>query len=334
MADTQEIEQEEVDTTAEKAKAIGKEIGVVEDKPEEDVPDYDIVEEKEDTQKAEPEEDKRLAKNRADKPERKILTNKEKRDLRKKRIAEKFNEKDETIAAQQARIAALEARQSEVDNRLLGIDKAEIDNALNSNIAAFNAAEAEHAAAFTEGDGTKATKAMRAMYDAQKRIDQLQGIKAQVDRQPVQPQRQEVTAPDRAIVNKAKAWAQKHEWYKPEGADEDSEIAKAISGTLAKEGFDPKTDDFWDELDDRLSARGIGDAQEEIEDEEEKPEPRRRASPPVNGNARRSDLKGKKTVTLPTSYIKMLKENGIYDDKKRLAKVLADRERILRENSN
>lgn len=321
MADTQEIDNDEIDTTEDKAKAIGKEIGIVDDEPEEDVPDYDIQEEP----------DERVAKEREPKlvKDHKSLTNKEKRDIRKKRIAEKFNEKDEIIQQQQQQLEQLTRWKNEVDGRLSGINQSELNKAWNETSAAFTKAEQDHAQAFTDGDGTKATVAMRAMYDAQRRLEQLQGLKTQLE-QPKHVQQVTENPVDIAIVNKAKTWAKKNSWYNPNGKDVDSEIAKAISGVLANEGYDARSDDFWDELDDRLKERNLG--QQDIDEDEEPQKPvRRRAAPPVGGGINRGDLRGKKTITLPTSYINMLKANGIWDDPKRRNKIIADRERILKE---
>lgn len=326
MADTQEIDQDEIDTTAQKAKEIGKELGVVEDKPEEDVPDYEIQEES----------DERIAREREpriDKIERKQLTNKEKRDLRKKRLAEKFNEKDSIIEQQAQQIQALAGRLNDFEGRLTNVDRTKVDEAIQQNATLYQQAERDHAAAFSEGDGAKATQAMKVMYDAQRRSEQLNNLKQQYEKQPVKQQHQ-TQGPDPVLVKKAKEWASKHDWYNADSGDEDSEIAKAISGTLASEGYDPKTNDFWDELDDRLLARGIGQEHEEVEVEEKPATPRKRSAPPVNGGANRGDLKGKKTITLPTNYINMLKANGIWDDPKRRNKIIADRERILKEAGN
>ncbi len=315
------VDEIEVDDTEEKAKAIGKEIGVEED----DTPEYDIQEE---------DDDKPLAKEREPKKERVALSNKEKRDLRKKRINEKFSEKDAEIQRLSEENQQMKRWQQEVNGRLSGINKAEVDKAFNDTTAAFAQAEKDHADAFAEGDGVKATKAMRVMYDAQRRIEQLQGVKTQLETQPAQEQH--VQQPDRAIANKAKEWAKRNSWYDASGKDVDSEIAKAISGVLANEGYDPKSDDFWDELDERLAERlpEKVSVQDDDEDELEQKPVKKRSSPPVNGGANRGDVKGKKTITLPTSYINMLKNNGIWDDKVRLAKILKDRERVIREAQN
>jgi hypothetical protein len=44
----------------------------------------------------------------------------------------------------------------------------------------------------------------------------------------------------------------KHKWYDPQGKNLDSEIAQRIDKTLTEEGFDPSSQDYWDELDERL----------------------------------------------------------------------------------
>ncbi len=319
MSTKTDDEEIEVDTTAEKAKEIGKELGV----EKEEEPDFDIVEE----------QDERIAKEREPKQEEKTRpTNREKRHAKIKRLTSKLDSKDEIIRQQQEQIADLARRQNDVDARLTGINKAEVDKALNDTIAKFTQAEKDHADAFAEGDGTKATKAMREMYDAQRNIEKIQTLKTQIEQRPAQ--QQEIAKPDAALVSKAKAWAERNAWYDPSGKDEDSEIAKALSGVLAAEGYDPKTEDFWDELDDRIKERLPGKIAEDDEEEEPAPKPKRRASPPVGGaSSNRGDLNGRKTITVPTDYLNKLKANGITDPE-RIRKIVLDRQRIIRESGN
>src|SRR6202000_2382730 len=141
-----EIEDKEIDATEEKAKVIGKEIGVEEN----DTPDYDIQEE----------DDERLAKDRhgeskEEAKEREKLSNRDKRQLRKKKINEKFNEKDAIIRAQQEKLEQFERRFAEVDNRLSGINRAEVDKAINDTAAMFSKAEQDSHAAFNTVAGLK-----------------------------------------------------------------------------------------------------------------------------------------------------------------------------------
>ena len=256
------------DTTKNKAEEIGKK---VEDETgeKEAIPDYD----------------ERLAKdgrsNEEKQIERKELTNREKRQLKKKRIAEKFDAKDALIRQQQEQLNAMAARLNEVDGRLSSFDQAQFTQVWNSSVEAFQAAERKHQEAFSNGDGAKATEAMREMYQAQRRIDDLEAIKARQGAEKQQP-RQVQQQPDVRTVNKAKEWAARNEWFKPGGADDDSVIADAIAVKLVKEGYDPKTDDYYDELDERLAKRGIG-SQNDDEDDNDEPiqrkQPQRRSPP-------------------------------------------------------
>lgn len=303
-------------TTEEKAALIGgKDVEAKE--PEEQIPDYDITE---DTgEEKEPEDDdKRLGKPK-DGVDHKQLSNREKRQLRKKRLAEKFDAKDNLIRQQAQQINELASRLNDVDGKLSQVDQDSLVRAWNETQAVFQSAEQEHAAAFSTGDGAKATLAMRKMYEAQKRLDELQAINTR--NQSLQGQPRQQPKADAVVVNRAKEWASKNPWFNEGG--EDKVIADAIATKLVADGYDPKTDDYWDELDDRLAQRGIGEVDDEEEQsqsqrerQEEDAKPVKRRSPPVNGGGGRGDLgAGKTSITLPTAYIKTLKDNGYWEDK-------------------
>lgn len=327
----EQIDHDEDDATEDKAKAIGKELGVVEDKSDEDVPDYNIQEEPDEriAKQREPKDD-----SKSEKKEWKKLSSKEKRDAKKKRWTKEINQRDVIINQQQAELNHLKQWKGEVDTRLSGINRAEVDKAWNDTVAVLEKAKKDYSDSFTEGDGVKNVAALALMSDANDRLKQIRGISEQLKNSPAQTQKP--NGPDPVIVNKAKAWAERHaSWYNPDGKDVDSEIAKAISGVLANEGYDPKSDDFWDELDDRVAKKMPDKFDEQEEDDDDEPIPkavRKRTTPPVASGAKRGDVAGKKTVTLPTSYINMLKANGIWDDVKRRNKIIAERERILKES--
>lgn len=327
---TTDNEEIEIDETEQKAKAIGKDLGVEDNvNPEDDTPDYDITEEA----------DERIGKERTEskeaRQERDKLSNRDKRKMRKDKINQKFNEKDAIIIAQQQRMDAMERRLAEVDGRLSGINKSEVDKAISDTTAVYAKAKRESLEAFNEGDGEKHLAAIEQMKSADDRYKQLINVKNQLDQAPKQQQEQSpANQPDRLVKTKAKAWAERNTWYDVNLGDTDSEVAKSISGVLVKEGYDPKGDDFWDELDERLTKYIPEKAIAADDDEEEdQPKPRVRKAPPVNGGNPRGNNPAKRSITLPTSYVNTLKANGIWDDKVRLKKVLADRERIIREQN-
>jgi hypothetical protein len=311
------MDEEKELTTEEKAALIGK---TPPDKEEEDIPDYDVKED--DGQEAKEEDhDKRLGKTREGSDHRQ-LSNREKRQLRKKRLAEKFDAKDALIRQQQEQLNAMASRLNDVDGKLSQVDHESLVRAWNDTSASFQAAEKEHADAFSSGDGAKATAAMRKMYEAQRKLDELQAINARNQSLNSQP-RTVANKADPIVVNRAQQWAQDNPWFKQGSNDDDSVIADAIATKLVRDGYDPKSDDYWDELDDRLSQRGIGSQDEDEQEEQtqsqrEKQETKpafKRRSPPVGGGSGRGDLgTGKISVSVPTAYINTLKQNGYWED--------------------
>lgn len=312
MSDDKEL------TTEEKAALIGKEH---DKEPKEDIPDYDVTEDDgsdENTNK-EDQDDKRLGKSRNETDHRK-LSNREKRQLRKKNLADRFDAKDNLIKQQAQQINELAGRLNAVDGKLSQVDQAALERSWQETQNVFFTAEKEHADAFSNGDGAKATAAMRKMYEAQKRLDELQAINAR--NQQVQPARVQQAGHDPLSVNKAQEWAASNPWFKQGASDDDSAIADAIAAKMVREGYDPRSDDYWDELDDRLSQKGIGskDEDEEQQDqnqsqrEKQDSNPAKRRTPPVSGGGGRGDMGGGKVqITLPTAYINALKENGMWD---------------------
>lgn len=312
-----------IDATEEKAKAIGKELGAVED----DAPDFDIQEVSDD--------DAPLAKTKETAEEKttreeNLSKSQENRRRKKNKVNSIIEGKDSVIREQAERLAAMEARLSHVDNRLSGINKAEIEKAWADNAATLDRAKKDYLDASNEGDGLKSLNALEIMKAADDRAKELQRIYAQL---PVTQQTQTVTTQanqNKKADVKAKEWLERNSWYSAAGTDNESILAQRLSQELINEGHDPKSDDFWEELDNKLDKAGIG-AVEDDEDEVVVVKPKKRTAPPVGGGSNRGDLNGKKTITLPTSYINMLKANGIWDDIPRRNKIIKERERILRE---
>lgn len=319
MAEEIEQEQEHAKelTVEEKAAAIG-----AAGKEDENIPDYEIEEEG----------DAPLAKTREErengkKPVDKELSNREKRQLRKKRTNEKFRQKDETIAELNARLAVLENRTVQYDRTQLEKDYATAGNE-------FKSAERAHQEAFTAGDGAAATKAMREMYIAQKKIDQIEEYANK------QPQQRQAQPQSRQPIQKAVDWASRNKWFSPTAADQDSKIANAIAQAVADEGYDPNSDDFYEELDDRISQympqkvkKADVDENDDDDFEEEKPrQVARKKSPPVSGGSARGDIAGKIKVTLPTAYIQALKDKGWWDDPKMRNKMIKKYQDGVRSN--
>ena len=324
-----------------KAELIGKDLGI----DPKDIPDYEVTAEEEakhQTIEEDDEGDKRFGKTRESNDgqsehgndERRKKTSREKRLERKKVINEKFDEKNALIRQLEEKLAEQETWRNSIDNRMMSIDRSQIDNAIRETQATLNFAIAEHRDAFSTGDADKATKSLEVMYDAKRRMEQLQHMGTARQQQTVATP----AAPDAIVVSKAQQWASTNKWF--DNSNEESLIANVIAEKLIKEGFDPRSESYWDALDDRLEARGVGvfedteqSQSQQLRQNVEQPRVMRR-SPPVGGGTGRGDIApGKVAVTLPTALIDAMKQSGAWDNPARKHKIIADYQRVRSEES-
>jgi hypothetical protein len=81
-------------------------------------------------------------------------------------------------------------------------------------------------------------------------MQQLQLVKQQANNRPVAP-----VQLDEAAMHYAKEFIADNPWYDAQGRDEDSAIVLAIDSALVKDGFDPRSEEYWDELRHRTARR-------------------------------------------------------------------------------
>lgn len=98
--------------------------------------------------------------------------------------------------------------------------------------------------------------ALARMRQAEQGYNQVQAYVQQQQAQPVVPQGPQL---DPGTQRWATEWLQANPWYDPNSGDEDSAIATAIEQAMAKQGYDPSTRAYWEELTRRVSARIGGD---------------------------------------------------------------------------
>lgn len=170
---------------------------------------------------------------------------------KKQRARERDANKDRLISSLQRQVNDLSARVAQTHRRQEGFDIARLDAELAS--AEQTAAEAQQilADAVEKADGKGAADANELYYAARKRAEVLKGAKEKIARFSSQPTAQL----DPGLVSNAKAWMGKNEWFSPTSTDEDSMVTRAIDDFLAAEGYDPRTSEYWDELDDRLAKK-------------------------------------------------------------------------------
>ena len=150
----------------------------------------------------------------------------------------------------QAEANSLKQRMSSLDNSYVNEYTTRVETQLAQT-------EKEMARAMELGDTQAAVEAQRKLTSLSIENDRASQAKMQQERQKEvvaqpqpQPQQQQMRRPDR----KAEDWAEKNDWF---GQDEAMTFAAfGIHKKLVEEeGFDPQSDDYYNELDQRISEK-------------------------------------------------------------------------------
>lgn len=154
-------------------------------------------------------------------------------------------------------------------------------------------------------------------------------------------------APDPEVVRRAVTWAGKHAFADPKrGNPEEIEIVKAIDHNLHKEGWDPRSDDYWAELTSRVKRRlphhfkkaapngdGRQNGGRRVQDD--------KGGRPANGGPRMAPASqsgggsrplGKNEVRVTPDRKKAMQEAGMWDDPKKRNRMLAQYAKYDRES--
>jgi hypothetical protein len=93
----------------------------------------------------------------------------------------------------------------------------------------------------------------------------------------------------------------------------DSKIAKIVDEGLVADGYDPRSQEYWEELDNRLQTRL---AHRYTDDSDEKPFVNKRPRSAVTGSGRESAASsgGRNTFTLSADQVRAMKDAGMWED--------------------
>ncbi len=226
-------------------------------------------------------------------------------------------EKDARLQMLQRQNEDLMQRLSRVEQRTQQNDVSRIDKAIEDQQVQLEYYRMKMAEATGSGDGTGAVEAQEKLFETKNAIQQLQGLKQQADR-PAEPQQR---APDPSVQRHAAKWIERNDWYKPDLSDTDSRIAKQLDEEMTKEGWNPGTSDYWDELDDRL--------QKYLPHRYNEPSPRRdtNRSPrnTVGSSGREASAAyggTNRTFTLSAEQVRAMKDAGMWDNPEKRAKMI------------
>jgi hypothetical protein len=229
---------------------------------------------------------------------------------------------------------ALAQRLTGLETNFVKRDAQTVEEQLEQAQRDYRAAEDVIAKAVESGNGQAVTEALRIrdqiILKAQNLTAQKQQIQSyQPPRQ--QPQQPQASRPDPLLRRAAEQWMERNDWYDQNSNDDDALVVRTIDDKLTAEGWDPRTDEYWEELDARASKylpHRYGRTESVST-----PTPKRKG-PPVAGSGRENaPVSTRREVYISPERRQAMEDAGFWEDpekRKRMLKRYAEQDR----NSN
>lgn len=292
------------------------------EKDEDKDDDIVIVEEEPNSQAAANEsddgadEDERIESSAAEEDEDDDGNDAEREAIRERRRLEKAERKqrrDEAIKRDKIEMEFLRKRNDDLERRLSAqeqrahqADLNGLDAQIRQAVQEAEMAEKVIAKAVEAGNGDDVAQALKYRDQAMQRAQQLQWQKQQAAQKPA-PQQQL----DDVTMSYAKQFMEENPWYDSHGRDEDSAIVLAIDQSLGKDGFDPRTERYWEELRKRAARR----LPERFASEQNTPQKREpRGGPAVGSGKEHAPTSTRKEIYISPERKQALIEAGVWDD--------------------
>jgi hypothetical protein len=225
-------------------------------------------------------------------------------------------EKDVKLTHLERQNQQLLERLSVLERKSHGSDLARLDKAIEDQDARILFAKQKIAEATSTANGELLTSAQEMWFEARRQAEALQNLKKRA----VAPQNQRtIQAPDPQLQRHANNWMANNPWYDPNGKDPDSRRALNEDSILAEEGYDPKTAEYWEELDRRLQ-RVV--PHRYTEDADERPRSKPRSAVTSSGREFASTNGKGNSFTLSPEQVRAMKDAGMWDDNEKRAKMI------------
>ena len=240
-----------------------------------------------------------------------------KRVKRKEYHKQVSTEKDHKLDFLSRQNQELLERLSVLEKKSHGSDLARLNKAIDDQGSRILFAKQKIKEATETGNGELLTSAQEMWFEARRQFEALEAIKKKAT---AQPKQRTIAAPDPQLQRFANEWMESNPWYDPNGKDMDSKVALKIDQAMAEEGWNPKTREYWDELNNRLQRyiphRYTGGV-------DERPSQRRpRNVVTSSGRESASSSGGKNTFTLNPDQVRAMKDAGMWDDPDKRAKMI------------
>jgi hypothetical protein len=241
--------------------------------------------------------------------------------IRERRRLEKLERKDrrdQAIKRDKLELDFLRKRNDDLERRVTAqeqrahqADLGTYDSQIAGAAKEAEMAERVIAKAVEAGNGKDVAQAMRYRDQAMQKVQQLQFAKQQAAQQ--RPSGQQL---DDMTMHYANEFIKANPWYDSQGRDEDSAIVIAIDQSLAKDGYNPQTEEYWDELRKRAARRLPEKFKPERQSNERDTREERtpRGGPAVGSGREYAPATTRKEIYLSPERKQALIDAGVWDD--------------------
>lgn len=242
------------------------------------------------------------------------------RERRRKEKLERKERREAAINRDKLELDFLRKRNDDLERRFVNVeqrfhrdDLSRIDTSLRDAVTEVEMAEKVIAKAVAAGNGEDVAQAMRYRDQAIAKAQQLNQLKQQAAQRPAPQAQNQPQAPqmDEAVLDHAKDFLEDHPWYDLKGGNEESAIVLAIDQSLAREGFSPNSDEYWDELRRRV-ARRLPDKAGKQADAPAQRQPR--GGPAVGSGREHAPTSTRREVYISPERKQALIDAGVWDD--------------------
>lgn len=240
------------------------------------------------------------------------------RERRRKEKLERKERKTQAISRDKLELDFLRKRNDDLERRV----SAQEVRAHQTDLSSYDAyiaqaaqeadmAERVIAKAVESRNGEDVAQALRYRDQAITKVQQLQYQKQQAAQQRpvVQPNQL-----DDLTMHYAKEFINENPWYDAQGRDEDSAIVIAVDQALAKDGLNPQTEEYWDELRKRVARRLPEKFKKQPKERGAREERTPRGGPAVGSGREHAPSSTRKEIYISPERKAALVEAGVWDD--------------------
>lgn len=207
-------------------------------------------------------------------------------------------------------VAVLSQRVAATESHAVATNVQTLEQRLAQAQAEVQQAERVIAAATEAGNGNDVVTAMRIRDEAIANARELANAKTQFTRSAQQASQPQV---DPNVVNYARQWMEANPWYDANATDRDSALTKAIDNELAREGYNPASRDYWEELTARV-ADALGETDSGTSAASTSAAKPRRKAPPTGNTREHAPTSTKREIYVTPERKQAMIEAGVWDD--------------------